>query len=123
MNRVGDRLYWIGGAGDAWVPAYYKIGIRTYTSSIATVAPKLLLCLDALASAGDSPALTELMNEYVNPLYAIRSRRKGYEVSVMKEMMNLVGLAAGPVRPPLPNLRREEVAELKVMLERWKPFL
>jgi 5-dehydro-4-deoxyglucarate dehydratase len=123
MDRVGDRLYWIGGAGDAWVPAYYKIGIRTYTSSIATVAPKLSLRLDELASAGDSPALTELMNEYVNPLYAIRARRKGYEVSVMKEMMNLIGLAAGPVRPPLPGLRSEEVAEIKVMLERWKPFL
>ncbi len=123
MDRVGDRLYWIGGAGDAWVPAYYKIGIRTYTSSIATVAPKLSLRLDELASAGDSPALTELMNEYVNPLYAIRARRKGYEVSVMKEMMNLIGLAAGPVRPPLPDLRREEVAEIKAVLEKWKPFL
>ena len=123
MNRVGDRLYWIGGAGDAWVPAYYKIGIRTYTSSIATVAPKLSLRLDELASAGDSPGLTELMNEYVNPLYAIRARRKGYEVSVMKEMMNLIGLAAGPVRPPLPDLRPEEVAEIKALLEKWKPFL
>jgi 5-dehydro-4-deoxyglucarate dehydratase len=29
MNREGDRLYWIGGPGDAWVPAYYGIGIRT----------------------------------------------------------------------------------------------
>ncbi len=123
MDRVGDRLYWIGGAGDAWVPTYYKIGIRTYTSSIATVAPKLSLRLDELASAGDSPALTELMNEYVNPLYAIRARRKGYEVSVMKEMMNLVGLAAGPVRPPLPNVRPEEVREIKAVLEKWKPFL
>jgi 5-dehydro-4-deoxyglucarate dehydratase len=123
MDRVGDRLYWIGGAGDAWVPAYYKIGIRTYTSSIATVAPKLSLRLDELASAGDSPDLAELMNEYVNPLYAIRARRKGYEVSVMKEMMNLIGLAAGPVRPPLPNVRPEEVAEIKALLEKWKPFL
>ena len=123
MNRVGDRLHWIGGAGDAWVPAYYNIGIRTYTSSIATVAPKLSLRLDELASAGDSSALTELMNEYVNPLYAIRARRKGYEVSVMKEMMNLIGLSAGPVRPPLPNVRPEEIAEIKTLLEKWKPFL
>jgi dihydrodipicolinate synthase/N-acetylneuraminate lyase len=123
MDRVGDRLYWIGGAGDAWVPAYYKIGIRTYTSSIATVAPKLSLRLHEFASAGDSPALTDLMNEYVNPLYAIRARRKGYEVSVMKEMMNLIGLAAGPVRPPLANVRPGEIAEIRTILEKWKPFL
>ena len=47
IDRVGDRLYWIGGAGDACVPAYYRIG-GTYTSSIATVAPKLSLRLHEL---------------------------------------------------------------------------
>jgi len=41
----------------------------------------------------------------------------------MKVMMELVGLAAGPVRPPLPALRAEETAELKKMLERWKDWL
>jgi dihydrodipicolinate synthase/N-acetylneuraminate lyase len=41
----------------------------------------------------------------------------------MKEMMNLAGLAAGPVRPPLPALRAEELMELRAMLEKWKPFL
>src|SRR5262245_26795081 len=34
-QHVGDRLHWIGGAGDDMVPAYYSIGIRTYTSSIS----------------------------------------------------------------------------------------
>jgi len=123
MNRVGDRLHWIGGAGDDCVPGYYSIGIRTYTSSIATVAPKLSLKLHEVASEGDFSSLMHLMNTYVIPLYELRARRKGYEVSVMKEAMNLLGMAAGPVRPPLPNLRPEEVSELKVMLDRWKPFL
>ena len=123
ISRLGDRLYWIGGAGDDCVPAYYSIGIRTYTSSIATVAPKLSVRLHELASAGDSAKLAELMTEYVIPLYAMRARRKGYEVTVMKEMMNIIGLAAGPVRPPLPRLRNEELAELKMMMEKWKPWL
>jgi 5-dehydro-4-deoxyglucarate dehydratase len=65
----------------------------------------------------------KLMNTYVIPLYELRARRKGYEVSVMKQAMNLLGMAAGPVRPPLPSLRPEEISELKVMLDRWKPFL
>lgn len=123
MNRVGDRLHWIGGAGDDCVPGYYSIGIRTFTSSIATIAPKLSLQLHETACAGDSGQLMRLMNEYVTPLFALRVRRKGYEVSVMKEMMNLTGRAAGPVRPPLANPRPEEVAEIKVLLEKWKPFL
>jgi len=123
MNRLGDRLIWIGGAGDDCVPAYYSIGIRAYTSSIATVAPKLSLQLHEIASTGDTAKLMRLMNDYVIPLYALRSRRRGYEVSAMKAMMNLAGLAGGPVRPPLPNLRPEEVTEVKTMLERWRPVL
>ena len=123
MQRVGDRLYWIGGVGDDGVPGYYSIGIRTYTSSIATVAPKLSIRLHELAAAGDSATLGALMRDFVIPLYAFRARRRGYEVTVMKEMMNLVGLAAGPVRPPLPGVRPEETAELRVMLERWKQWL
>ena len=31
MNLVGDRLHWIGGAGDDMVAAYYSIGIRTFS--------------------------------------------------------------------------------------------
>jgi 5-dehydro-4-deoxyglucarate dehydratase len=123
IHRVGDRLHWIGGVGDDGVPGYYSIGIRTYTSSIATVAPKLSIRLHDVAAAGDSAALIGLMKEFVTPLYAFRARRRGYEVTVMKEMMSLVGLAAGPVRPPLPPVRPEEITELKVMLERWKEWL
>ena len=123
VNRVGDRLYWIGGAGDDCVPAYYSIGIRTYTSSIATIAPKLSVELHELASAGDSAKLADLMAEYVIPLYAMRARRRGYEVTVMKEMMNIIGLAAGPVRPPLPVMRPEDMSDLRRMMERWKPVL
>jgi 5-dehydro-4-deoxyglucarate dehydratase len=123
MQRLGDRLHWIGGVGDDNVPAYYSIGIRTYTSSIATVAPRLSVELHEVAARGDAPALQKLMDAFVTPLYAFRTRRKGYEVSVMKEMMNILGMAAGPVRPPLADVRREEIAELKAMLESWKPWL
>jgi 5-dehydro-4-deoxyglucarate dehydratase len=123
MCRMGERLHWVGGAGDDCVPGYYSIGIRTYTSSIATVAPKLSLQLHEAASAGDRTKLDQLMKGYVIPLYALRARRKGYEVTVMKEMMNRVGLAAGPVRPPLPSLRPEEMAEVDAMMEDWKPIL
>lgn len=123
MQRVGDRLYWIGGAGDDCVPAYYSIGVRTYTSSIATVAPRISLELHEAAADNDRKKLAKLMSEYVLPLYAFRTRRKGYEVSVMKEMMNLAGLAAGPVRPPLANMRAEDIAELKGMMKKWKGVL
>ena len=105
------------------MPAYYSIGIRTYTSSIANVAPKLSLRLHELASAGHSDELTKLMNDLIVPLYALRAKRKGYEVSAMKSMMDMAGLVGGRVRPPLVDLKPEEVEMLRGMMERWKPWL
>jgi 5-dehydro-4-deoxyglucarate dehydratase len=122
-QRVGDRLHWIGGAGDDAIPAYYTIGIRTYTSSIANVAPKLSLRLHELASAGYSEELKKLMDELIVPLYALRARRKGYEVSAMKSMMEMAGLVGGPVRPPLVDLKPDEIEMLRGMMDKWKPWL
>ena len=123
QHRLGDRLLWIGGAGDDMVPGYYSIGIRTYTSSICTISPGLSVQLHEKASAGDAASLARLMKEYVTPLYAFRAKRKGYEVSAMKSCMDIIGLNGGPVRPPLPNVRSEEIAELRAMMEKWKPVL
>src|SRR5262247_1414771 len=123
IDRVGDRLHWIGGAGDDLVPGYYSIGIRTFTSSIATVAPKLSWQLHQAAAGGHADELSELMSKYVVPLYALRARRKGYEVSAMKALMDMAGLAGGPVRPPLVDVRSDEKDELRAILEKWEPFL
>ncbi|HEX9423229.1 MAG TPA: 5-dehydro-4-deoxyglucarate dehydratase [Pyrinomonadaceae bacterium] len=123
INRVGDRLHWIGGAGDDLAPAYYSLGIRTYTSSIANFAPKLSVEIHETASRGETERLNHLMSNYVVPHYSFRARRKGYEVSVVKSIMDIVGLTGGPVRPPLVNLGEEELVELSKMMENWRPFL
>ena len=123
IARVGDKLHWIGGAGDDLVPGYYSLGVRTYTSSIANVAPRMSLALHVAAASGDRATVDRLMREYVVPLYAFRARRKGYEVSVMKTLMDLQGQAGGRVRPPLNDVKPEEVKELKAMLSGWKKWL
>jgi 5-dehydro-4-deoxyglucarate dehydratase len=123
INHVGDRLHWIGGAGDDMVAAYFSIGVTTFTSSIATVAPLLSLKLWELADTDDSAALTDLLDRCVVPLYALRARRKGYEVSAMKAMMDMVGLNGGPVRPPLVNVKPDEEDELRTILATWETFV
>ena len=123
MHAVGDRLHWVGGAGDDLVGTYYRLGIRCYTSSISNVSPTLALQLHEVAARGDEAALAELMKKYVVPLYALRARRKGFEVSVMKAMMQLQGRAAGPVRPPLADVSAAERDELRAMMDAWKPVL
>jgi len=109
---VGDRLLWIGGAGDDMVPAYYAIGIRAFTSSVANLDPRVARDLHEYASGADRAALDRVMAELIVPLYALRGRRRGCEVSVMKALMNLLGLAGGSVRPPLVDVTSDELSML-----------
>ena len=122
-RHVGDRLHWIGGAGDDLVPAYYALGIRTFTSSISNVSPEIALQLHVTASGGDTAALDRLMSDYVVPVYALRARRKGHEVTVMKELMTMLGLTGGFVRPPLVALRADELAEVRTLVPQWQKAL
>ncbi|HJO09886.1 MAG TPA: dihydrodipicolinate synthase family protein [Verrucomicrobiota bacterium] len=119
-ERIGDGLHWIGGAGDDMVPGYYGIGIRAYTSSISAVAPKLSVKLHELGAVGDSAALNNLVNKQVVPLYALRIKRKGYEVSAMKTLLDMVGLRGGCVRPPLIEVTEEERVVLRTILQGWR---
>lgn len=123
MSRLGARLHWIGGAGDDLVDAYYRLGIRAYTSSIANVAPRLSLALHEAASGQERARIRALIDTLVVPLYELRGRRKGYEVSAMKAMMALQGQAAGPVRPPLVDVREEEMPTLRAILHDWRDWL
>jgi dihydrodipicolinate synthase/N-acetylneuraminate lyase len=41
----------------------------------------------------------------------------------MKAMMEMLGLAGGPVRPPLVNLRAEEIEELRAILGGWRQWI
>ena len=124
MNHNGDRLAWMGGLGDDCVPGYFAIGVQAYTSSISNIAPKLSLRLaDVGLRQRNFDELNRLMERYVQPLYAIRERMKGYEVAVMKEAMEMLGIPAGGVRPPLRSLRDEDRDDLQKLMEIYKEVL
>jgi len=117
MCEVGDRLAWLGGLGDDCVPGYFAVGVQAYTSSISNIAPKLSLDLAEAGMARDFTRLDDLMRKFVHPLYAIRDRIKGYEVSAMKAAMEIIGMTAGPVRPPLVNCHAHDIADLRALME------
>jgi len=116
MNEVGDRLAWFGGLGDDSVPEYFAIGVQAYTSSISNIAPRISVALAKAGMAHDLPRMHELMDRYVHPLFALRERVKGYEVSVMKLAMEMLGMPAGPVRPPLCEVRPQDVEDLRKII-------
>jgi dihydrodipicolinate synthase/N-acetylneuraminate lyase len=105
------------------VPAYYAAGVRAFTSSVSNVSARVARQLHDWAS-DRSPAndeqLQRLMSDLIVPMYAMRGRRRGYEVTVMKELMNLLGLGGGVVRPPLPHMAANDLAELRATVDAWK---
>ena len=119
MQSVGDRLAWLGGLGDDCVPAYFAVGVQAYTSSISNISPAVSLELAEAGLARDFSRLDGLMQKFVHPLYAFRERAKGYEVAAMKAAMEILGMPAGPVRPPLTNCTEKEIADLRVPLEAY----
>ena len=102
------------------MPGYFAIGVQAFTSSISNIAPKLSLALAEAGLKRDFAILNELMERYVNPLYALRERSKGYEVSAMKAAMQILGMPAGPVRPPLMNCRANDVEDLNALMKLYE---
>ena len=120
MEYNGERLAWFGGLGDDCVPGYFAIGVQAFTSSISNLSPRLSLQLAEAGMARDFGRLNELMRKYVNPLYGLRERSRGYEVSMVKEGMEMLGRRAGPVRPPLNGSRAKDLEDLRRVIEVYK---
>ncbi|MCW5978226.1 MAG: dihydrodipicolinate synthase family protein [Bryobacteraceae bacterium] len=123
MSRVGDRLVWIGGAGDDCGAIYAAIGVRAFTSSVSALAPRLSLAWGEAALDGDFSRLNELLERFVHPLFAIRARKRGYEVAVMKKAAEILGRPSGPPRPPIPAVAERDVEDIRKLLASWSDFL
>jgi 5-dehydro-4-deoxyglucarate dehydratase len=119
VERLGaDRLIWLAGVGDDLVASYFAAGATGFTSSLACFWPEASVELYRLASSGDFAGLRGYHERVVRPFYELRQRGRGFEVSVMKAAMELLGHPAGPPRPPLGTLSERDRSDLKVILER-----
>ena len=121
---VGDRLLWLAGVGDDMVDDYFAAGAEGYTSSLSNLMPQFAYDLFEVASQGRMAELKEMMLDKVYPLYELRGKRKGYEVATIKTAMTLLGMPAGPVRPPLVELtaaERQEMADTLIQVGLLQP--
>ncbi len=119
-QRAGDRLVVINGVPTAEMiaPQCFAIGIRSYTSAVFTFLPGLATRYFQAVRDDDRTTFERLLRDFYVPLSAIRSRKKGYAVSIMKAGLRIVGRSAGRVRPPLVDLSASEEAELAALIER-----
>ena len=116
--RLGERLVCIGGlpTAETFALPYREIGVSTYSSAIFNFLPRFAREFYAAVCRRDRTAVFAMLREFVLPYVAIRGRRKGYAVSIVKAGMRAVGRPAGPVRPPLTDLEPGELGELKRLI-------
>lgn len=124
-HRAGDRLVLINGVPTAETIASqcFAIGVRSYTSAIFSFLPALASHFYEAVSGGDSVAVDRVLERFVVPLVAIRRRRRGYAVSIVKAGLELVGKPMGRVRPPLIDLSPADRADLAVLIERARALV
>ncbi|MGW0552341.1 5-dehydro-4-deoxyglucarate dehydratase [Streptomyces sp. Wb2n-11] len=119
-SRLGDRLVYIGGLPTAEMFAlpYLEMGVTTYSSAIFNFLPRFALDFYDAVRARDSAGVRRRLDDFVLPYCAIRRRRPGYAVSIVKAGMTVAGHPAGPVRTPLTDLTEAEVAELSDLVKK-----
>jgi 5-dehydro-4-deoxyglucarate dehydratase len=118
-HRFGERLVYLGGlpTAEVFAPAYLAMGVSTYSSAVFNFIPRTALRYYEAVTHGERAIVDDLLQRFFLPLVALRNRRPGYAVSMIKAGVRLVGRSAGPVRSPLTDLTDEEVATLRSLID------
>lgn len=111
---LGDRLTYIGGmpTAEVFATSYLAAGFTTYSSAIFNFVPRFAQRYYKAVREQDTAFITPLIRDFFAPYLAIRNRRSGYPVAIVKAGLRLVGRDAGPVRSPLVDLTDADMKDL-----------
>jgi 5-dehydro-4-deoxyglucarate dehydratase len=120
---LGDRLTYLGGmpTAELFAEAYLGAGVTTYSSAVFNFVPTLAQEFYGALRTGRHEVAARLLTEFFYPFLALRNRGKGYAVAAIKAGVRLIGFDAGPVRPPLVDLSKEEEAMLAALIKPYVP--
>jgi 5-dehydro-4-deoxyglucarate dehydratase len=116
--KLGDRLCYIGGmpTHELFAEGFNGVGVTTYSSAVFNFVPKLAQRFYRAMRAGDRAVMEEILGSFFFPFAALRDRKAGYPVSIIKAGVDLVGYGPGPVRPPLTDLDGAEREILRQLI-------
>ncbi|TWI66172.1 5-dehydro-4-deoxyglucarate dehydratase [Pseudoduganella lurida] len=122
-RRLGDRFSYLGGlpTAEIYAAAYKALGVPVYSSAVFNFVPKLAMDFYHAIANNDSVTQNRLIDEFFLPYLAIRNRKHGYAVSIVKAGAKIAGYDAGPVRAPLTDLDEEEYAMLEKLMQAQGP--
>ncbi|MCM2402070.1 5-dehydro-4-deoxyglucarate dehydratase [Rhizobium sp. S153] len=119
QSLLEGRLTFIGGlpTAETFALPYLDMGVNTYSSAIFNFVPQFAMDFHAAVLRRDHAAIMQGLRNFVLPYIEIRSRRRGYAVSIVKAGLRAMGRDAGPVRSPLVDLTEAEMSELTALIE------
>jgi 5-dehydro-4-deoxyglucarate dehydratase len=121
--RMGDRFSYLGGlpTAEVYAAAYKALGTPVYSSAVFNFIPKTAMEFYHAVAADDQATQHRLLKQFFMPYLDIRNRCAGYAVSIVKAGARLVGHGAGPVRPPLTDLKPDELERLNSLIKALGP--
>jgi 5-dehydro-4-deoxyglucarate dehydratase len=121
--KMGDRFSYLGGlpTAEVYAAAYKALGTPVYSSAVFNFIPKTAMAFYHAVAADDHATQHRLLKQFFMPYLHIRNRTPGYAVSIVKAGAALVGHSAGPVRPPLTDLKPDELAQLQALIQSLGP--
>ena len=122
-QRMGDRLAYLGGlpTAEVYAAAYKALGTPVYSSAVFNFIPKTAMQFYRAVATDDRATQHRLLHDFFMPYLALRNRVPGYAVSIVKAGARIVGQDAGPVRPPLTDLKADEVELLAALISSLGP--
>jgi len=122
-QRMGDRFSYLGGlpTAEVYAAAYKALGTPVYSSAVFNFIPKTAVEFYQAVACDDMVTQHRLLKNFFMPYLAIRNRMAGYAVSIVKAGARIVGHDAGPVRPPLTDLKPAEFEQLAALIKTMGP--
>jgi len=122
-QAMGDRFAYLGGlpTAEVYAAAYKALGVPVYSSAVFNFVPTTALQFYRAVADDDRATQSRLLDQFFLPYLAIRNRKPGYAVSIIKAGAAIVGHPGGPVRPPLTDLTAEESQQLAALIATLGP--
>jgi 5-dehydro-4-deoxyglucarate dehydratase len=122
-RKLCDRFSYLGGlpTAEVYAAAYKALGVPVYSSAVFNFITKTAMDFYRAIAADDHDTVGRLLDNFFLPYLAIRNRKAGYAVSIVKAGARIAGHDAGPVRTPLTDCTPEEHEELAALMNKLGP--
>jgi 5-dehydro-4-deoxyglucarate dehydratase len=119
-RAMGDRFAYLGGmpTAEVYAPAYKAMGVPVYSSAVFNFVPAMAMTFYNALRGGDMAIVNKLLDGFFLPYLELRNKGAGYAVSIVKAGAQIVGHGAGPVRPPLTDMKPAEVEALAALIKK-----